>query len=417
VSPNPRQERRRNQAKKAFALHTERQAERRAKKQADFVGPYTPKQAHKVAVKETKTEFAPTERQIASEVRGSKKREGEIDDWYSGLEDQYAQGQQAAASAAQTADAATAASLQSSSANTASLLQGLAANDSAFAAQVGGPTDAAGQTRQVEAAAAAERMRAALAAPLAAGRAIDVAGYTSKRATAALAGIQAHKENAGTRAKERSDLKALKGERGAAVVKNIQALREQDQTYTTQQKALGVKSDYNKAVEDQAAAGVESAKITAHATVAAAQAYSAAKERGASATEASAKAYAAAKKRGASAQEAVAAEQKAAAKYKADSNEKVAKIQGENAGKDKGGYTVAEAAKLAAASEMVFKTPGEVVQYLVNRGVKEEVAKTAAGRLWRQAHAQGNSDTRPRGSAGQESRQEAQLEHEIEGLR
>jgi hypothetical protein len=153
---------------------------------------------------------------------------------------------------------------------------------------------------------------------------------------------------------------------------------------------LGVKSGYNKAVEDQAAAGVESAKITAAATVAAAQAYSAAKERGASATEAAARAYAAAKKRGASAQEAVAAEQKAAAKFKATSNEEVARIQGKNAGKDRGGYSAQEGVSLLnqAFQARGFSTPGEAAQYLISRGVKEDVAKRAAGQFWKVQHAQ-----------------------------
>lgn len=387
-------------ANRVQRLHREnrqlRQERRRARQQSNFVGPYTPKQAHKVAAKTVQTEYRPTERQIASEIRGSKKREGEIGDWYSQLEDQYAQGQQSAASAADAANAATAASLQQTSANTASLLQGLAGQDAAFAAQVGGPTNVAGQQKQVEAAAAAERMRAALQAPITASRANNVASYGSKRATAALAGIQAHKEEGTRRQKEKSDLRALKGERGSAIAKKVAELREQDQTYTTQQAALGVKSGYNKAIEKQAAAGVESAKITAGAQVAAANAYATAKERGASAQEAAARAYAAAKKRGASAQEAVAAEQRAAAEYKADSNKEVAKIQGENARTKSasGGYSVTEATQLAKeqgasleAEGRVWGSPGEVVQYLVNRGVKEAVAKKAAHRIWREAHA------------------------------
>jgi hypothetical protein len=371
-------ERRRQRIARQVA-RTGRREERRAKQQANFVGPYTPRQAKKVAKNQVRTEYRPTERQIASEIRGSKKREGQIQDWYTQLQSQYAQGAQQAASAADAANASTAATLGQTSANTANLLQGLASKDAAFAAQVGGPTNVAGQQTQVEAAAAAERLRAALQAPIAAERASNIASYGSKGATAVLAGIQAHKEEAGRRRKEQTDLRALKGERGAAVVKALQTLREQDQTYTTQQAALGVKTNevgakehYNRALEQQAKLGLKGKQVTA------------------AAQEAAARAYAKAKERGASAQEAVAAAQKAAAAISAKSNENVARQQGRNAkakAKNSGGYTVGEAAKLAKAAGIEFKTPGEVVQYLVNRGVKEEVAKKAAARAWRAAHA------------------------------
>jgi hypothetical protein len=389
---NPATQKRRRIARRAVRLYKERQDNRetrRAKQQSNFVGPYTPRQAKKVAKAQVGTEYRPTERQIAGEIRGSKKREGEIQDWYTQLENQYAQGAQQAASAADAANAATAAGLQQSSANTASLLQGLAAKDSAFATQVGGPTNTAGQQTEAEAAAAAERLRAALQAPIAAERANNIASYGSKGAAAALAGIQAHKEEGGRRRKEQADLRALKGEHGAAITKALQALREQDQTYTTQQAALGVKGGYNKAIEKQAELGLEGKQVTAAATVAAAEAYAKAKERGASAQEAAARAAAAAKRRGADAQEAVAAEQKAAAKYKADRNKEVAEIQGKNAGKDKGGYTVQEGVSFlkSALAERGFESPGEAVDYLVNRGVKRSVAKRAAGRFWRIEHA------------------------------
>lgn len=376
MSVKQKEHRRERIANRVAARRTRRE-ERHAKQQQNFVGPYTPKQAHKVAAATVNTEYLPTERQIASEVRGSKKREGEIDNWYSGLEDQYAAGQTSAAQAADAANAATAATLQQTSQNTANLLQGLAGQDAAFAAQVGGPTDVAGQQKQVEAAAAAERLRATLQAPNIANREINVSSYGSKRATAALAGIQAHKEEGARRSKEQADLRALKGERGAAIAKAVAGLRDQDQAFSTQQAALGVKGGeisakegYNKAIVEQAKLGLKGKQVSA------------------AAQEAAAAAYAAAKERGASAQEAVAASQKAAAAVSAKSNENVAKQQGKNQkNKPQGGYTVPEAAKLAKSAGVAFKTPGEVVQYLVNRGVKEEVAKQAAGRVWRAAHA------------------------------
>jgi hypothetical protein len=389
-TPQKPQNARRQRIAARVAARQGRREERRNKQVENFVGPYTPKQAHKIAKNTVKTEFGPTQRQIESEIRGTKKREGEIGDWYSQLEDQYKQGATQAASAADAANSAVASSLGQTSSNTASLLTGLAGKDAAFAAQVGGPTDAAGQTKEVEAAAAAERLRAALQAPNVAAREINVADYGGKAATAALSGIQAHKENATTRAKDQADLRALKGERGSAITKTVAGLREQAQNYLTQQKALGTKTGYNKAIEEQAKLGLASSKVTAAATVASAHAYAAAKKRGADATEAAAAAYSAAKERGATAQEATAASQKAAAKIKAASNENVAKQQGQNQKtKPKSGYTIQEAESLAKEAGVEFSTPGEVVDYLVNRGVKRGTAKQAAGKAWRAAHAAG----------------------------
>jgi trimeric autotransporter adhesin len=350
-----------------------RREERHDKQVESFVGPYTPRQAKRIARKTVAAEFRPTERQIGSEIRGSKKQEREIGGDYDQLAADYATAGQSAATAADQANAAVAASLKDSSANTASLLQGLAAQDSQFAAQVGGPVDTAGQQKAAEAAAAAERMRAALQAPSTAARAINVAGYGGKVATTALAGIAAKKAEAANRSKERFDLRSLRGEHGAALTKEENALRELSENYLTQQAALGVKKDetaakagYNKAIEKQTEAGLKGSYATA------------------AATEAAARAYAAAKERGASSQEAVAAANKAAAAISAKSNENVARTQGENAAKkakSSGGYTIPEAAKLLRASGGSFKTPGEAVQYLVNRGVKEAVAKKAVHRV------------------------------------
>ncbi len=381
-----RQERRRRVERRAQGLRQERRVARKAKAQAGFVGPYTPKQAAKVARSQTKTEYAPLERQIASEIRGSKKREGELGDWYSGLAGDYAQGQQAAQQAFTTAEQATNDRLGAQAQSYQQAMQGVGAADSSFAALTGAPNTGAAIPDEAAVAAAAERTRAALQAPVTEMRAANVASYTPRRNAAALQGIEARGEEAARRRTKQQDLRSLKQEHGQAMVKNLQTLREQDQNFTTQQQALGAKVGYNRAIEKQAQAGVTQAKVTAAATVAAAQAYSKAKERGASAQEAAAQAYSAAKRRGANAQEAVAAENRAASEYKARSNENVAKQQGRNAASGGGGgYTISEGVSLlkSALDTRGFRTPGEMVDYLVNRGVKRSVAKQAAGRVWR----------------------------------
>jgi hypothetical protein len=172
-------------------------------------------------------------------------------------------------------------------------------------------------------------------------------------------GIEARQGERERRRKQQQDLQALQREKGAATVKGVQTLREGDRTYLTQRAALGAKTGYNKALEKQSELGLAGTKLTAAATIASAQAYSAAKERGASA------------------QEAVAAANKAASKIGAQGQENTARIQGRNGAKNSGGYSVAEGESLVKQAGVNFKTPGEAVDYLVSRGVKRGRAKKA----------------------------------------
>jgi hypothetical protein len=375
-----------------------RRQSRQAADQARFVGPYTPRQAGRVARAQTAVEYRPVERQISSEIRGSRKRETELGAAYGQLADRYAQQQQATQQAFDTAEQATTQRLSDAAKSGQATLQQIQASNADFAKLTGAPAPSdSGSATQAEIAAAAERMRAALVAPTTQMRASYAANTAPLAEAATLGGIEARDREAERRRKEQGDMQALRREKGQAVVKTIHAFREQDQNFSTQQQALGAKVGYNKALERQAQLGLASSKVTAAAQVAAAQAYSGARERGASAQEASANAYAAAKKRGASAQEATAAANLAAAKIKAKSNVSVAKQQGKNAAHGGGGgYTVPEASKLlkqaGAGLEGEGKTwgsPGEAVQYLVSRGVKEQVAKEAVHRVWRAANAGG----------------------------
>lgn len=345
-------------------------AARRRRAQERFTEPLTGKAARKVARAQANTEFAPVERQIKSEIRGSAKREDDLGDWYGQLADDYTAGGQLAQKAFETAEQATNTRLADASQSAQATLGKLAADDASFAALVGAPTNASGLAQGAEAAAAAERTRAALQAPLTAMRASNVASYASRTNSARLAGMEAQRDERERRRKQQQDLRALGRERGQATVKGLQTLREQEQDRSTQREALGAKEGYNRALEKQSKLGFKSTRLTSAATVAAAQAAARARERGASA------------------QEVVAAEQKAAAKITGQAQENTARIQGRNAAKGGGGgYSVGEAAKLVRASGQAFATPGEAVQYLVNRGVKEATAKRAVHRVFAAARA------------------------------
>ncbi|HEX6456227.1 MAG TPA: hypothetical protein VF009_06875 [Solirubrobacterales bacterium] len=348
-----------------------RQAERRQREQERFTEPLTPKAARKVARSQAATEFRPTERQIASEIRGSKKREGELGQWWDSIGQGYQQDQANSLAAMKVAEDATNQRIAEESQRSQAGLASLAAADKSFAELVGGPTNAAGIATMAGAAAAADRQRVTLQAPITASRANYIASIGSRRNAAGLQGVESRQAERERRRKQQQDLQALKRERGSAVVKSLQTLREQEQDRKTQKEAFGSKEHYNRALEQQSRLGY---KGTA---------------RSAAAQEAAAAAYSHARERGASAQEATAAANKAAARIKGEAQENTARIYGKNAGKNQGGYTVAEAESLVKQAGVSFKSPGEAIDYLVNRGVKRGRAKKAVHGVLQQSKGRG----------------------------
>lgn len=340
------------------------QEARRRLEQKRFTEPLTGRRAGKVARAQAALEFRPVERQIKSEIRGSAKREGELGDWYNQLADDYGKGGQLAQQAFSTAEQATNARLAEAAKSSQDTLKGLASSDAAFAALVGGPKNSAGLSQAAEAAAAAERQRATLQAPITAMRADNVASYATRTNAARMQGIQARQAERDRRRKQQQDLQSLGRERGQATVKTIQTLREQEQDRSTQRAALGAKKGYNKALEQQSRLGLKGTQLTAAATIAAATAAAKARERGASA------------------QEVVAAEQKAAAKVTAKGQENTARIQGRNQANDSGGYSVKEAKSMLRA-QFGRKTVSaqKAIDTLVNRGVSYGVAVKAVRQL------------------------------------
>jgi hypothetical protein len=353
----------RRQRRQRIATRVEKQARRRLEQQR-FTEPLTGKRAGQVARAQARTEFGPVEQQIKSEIRGSVKREGDLGEWYGKLADDFAAGGQLAGQAFTTAEQATNARLDAASKSAQDTLKGLAAEDDAFASLVGGPKNSGGLAQAAEAAAAAERQRATLQAPITAMRASHVASYVPRTNAARMGGIEARQGERERRRKQQQDLQALGRERGQTTVKNLQTLREQEQDRSTQREALGAKKGYNRALETQSKLGLKGTRLTAAATIA------------------SANAAARARERGASAQEIVAAEQKAAARITGKAQENTAKIQGKNAGKDAGGYNVKEAKSLLR-SMFGKKTVSaqKAIDSLVNRGVSYGVAVQAVRQL------------------------------------
>lgn len=334
-----------------------RQQQRRAKQQARFTEPNTPRSAMKTARAQALSEFRPLERQIASEIQGSKKREGDLGSWYDQLAATIRQGGDRALAAFGTAEQATNARLGEESQRAQDTLKGLASSDKAFASLVGGPTNVKGLGQMAEAGAAAERQRSTLQAPITATRANFIASYAGRQNAAGLQGIEARQGERERRRKQQQDLGNLKRERGSSTIKNLQVLREQDQDYRTQQAVTKSDEGYNQALNLQSKLGykgrIKQAAIEAQAT----------------------KILANAKKRGASAQEEVARLQKEGKFEMADALRDQANINAKANKKDPGGYTVKEAksflrekfGKRSVAAQ-------QAIDYLVNRGVDYDMA-------------------------------------------
>jgi hypothetical protein len=374
--PNAQQQGRRGfaakrQRRQRIQNRVAKQQARRTRQQERFTEPNTPRSARETARAQAALEFRPVERQIKSEIAGSAKREGDLGKWWGDVAAGYGQDQATQLAAFKTAEDETNARLAATSARSTADLAGLASADKSFADLVGGPTNAAGIDQMAQAAAAADRSRATLQAPITASRASHIATIGSRRNAAGLQGIESRQSERERRRKQQQDLQNLQREKGASTVKGIQTLREQDQDFSTQQTVTGAKEGYNRALEQQSKLGFKGTKLTAAAQVAAANAYSKARERGATA------------------QEATAAANKAAAKISAEGQENTAKIQGRNKKKNPGGYTVAEGESLFKESGVAFETPGEAVDYLVNRGVKRGVAKKAVHGAYQSAKKQG----------------------------
>lgn len=224
MNPNPQAPRRRQQTQnKIKALRQERIQRQR------FHEPLTGKQARHIAHAAAAAEFRPTERQIASQIRGSNKREHEISGWYNQLGSDYATQAQQAADAFKAAEQATTQRLAEAAQRGQSTLQGLQAADQSFAKLTGAPTNASGLGTSAQAAQAAEHQRVTLNAPNSTQQAAYIASIGPQLASAHLAGIKAHGENQANRQKMQQDLQAAKRERGNAYVKALEALREQEQ--------------------------------------------------------------------------------------------------------------------------------------------------------------------------------------------
>jgi hypothetical protein len=215
---------------------------RERKSQARFVESPTVKKARHIAGAEANKEYKPVLRGLRSEVAGSKKREGELKDWYGGLTSQIGQAQQSAATSSQAAEAALTQRLANASASDQTALKETASKNEALGKLLG--TNQVGVSNAPSASAGATaiaQQRVALSSPLTAERA-NYQNYLGQRGVSATErGIEARKAETSRRRKIKEDLRAGKKERGQAVVSNLEKLREGARDYAIQKQAFGQK--------------------------------------------------------------------------------------------------------------------------------------------------------------------------------
>jgi hypothetical protein len=216
---------------------------RERKSQARFIESPTVKKARHIAGAEANKEYKPVLRGLRSEVAGSKKREGELANWYGGLNKQISSAQTNAATSSQAAESALTQRLANASASDQSALKEQASKNEALGKLLG--TNQVGVSNAPSASAGATaiaQQRVALTSPLTAERA-NYQNYLGQRGVSATErGIEARKAETSRRRKIKEDLRAGKKEKGQAFVSNLEKLRDGARDFSIQNKAFGQKN-------------------------------------------------------------------------------------------------------------------------------------------------------------------------------
>jgi hypothetical protein len=228
-----------------------------------FLGPHTGKQAGAVANAQAGAEYNPEIRELRSQAKGSRQREGDLAQWYAQLSADYQGAQGAGAAALQSIQDTTGKQLAEAGDRSSADLAKLGADDEAFAKLTGGPKDTAGLSQIAQAGAAAERSRVALNVPVAQEQAHFVGRLGGEKSAARMRGIEARGEERDRREKIRLDLTAIRKDKGRARVGRKEEIRQADRGYVLDRKQLKLSQREAKAAEQQAAADAALAQIEA----------------------------------------------------------------------------------------------------------------------------------------------------------
>lgn len=227
----------------------------------EFLAPRNGRQAGAVANAAASAEYNPEIRELRSQAKGSRKREGDLGSWYAQLAADYQGTQDAGAAALQSIQDTTAAQLAEAGGRSSADLAKLSADDEAFAKLTGGPKDTTGLSQIAQAGAAAERSRVALNAPVAQEQANFVGRLGGEKTAARMKGIESRQEERERREKIRSDLTGARKEKGAARATRKEEIRGADREYSTTLKQMKLAQREAQAAEQQAAADTALAQI------------------------------------------------------------------------------------------------------------------------------------------------------------
>jgi hypothetical protein len=226
-----------------------------------FLAPHTGRQAGAAANAAASAEFNPEIRQLRQQAKGSRKREGDLADWYAQLSSDYQGAQDSGAAALQSIEDTTSKQLAEAGQRSSADQSRLAGEDESFAKLVGGPKDTAGLSKIAQAGAAAERARVAMTQPVAAEQAHFVGRLGSEKTAARMQGIESRKSERERRDKLLSEVTASRKDKGAARVAKKEDIRTADRGYVLDRKQQKLSEREAAAAEQQAAADAALARI------------------------------------------------------------------------------------------------------------------------------------------------------------
>jgi hypothetical protein len=229
----------------------------------NFLAPHTGRQAGAIANAEAGAEYNPEIRTLREQAKGSRKREGDLGQWYAQLAGDYQAAQSAGSAALQSVEDTTTAQLGEAADRSSADAGRLASEDEQFAALVGGPKDTEGLAKIAQAGAAAQRARVSLNLPVEQEQADYVANIGGQKAAARMQGIEARQEEKNRRDKLLSQTAAVRKEKGAARVANKEKIRESDRSYQSELAKLRLDKREAKTAEEAAAASAALAQLEA----------------------------------------------------------------------------------------------------------------------------------------------------------
>jgi hypothetical protein len=213
-----------------------------------------------VANAQAGTEFNAGIHETREQIKGSRKRQSNLGDWYRQLARDYQGAQNAGSAALRSIEEATGKQISEAGERSSADQADLAARDAAFAKLIGSAQDP-GLSKVAEAGAAARRSQVALNLPIEQQQGNFVGRLGADKAAARLQGIQSQSEERSRREKLKSDLVSQRREKGAARISAKDKILEARAARAAEAKKLALEQQEARASERQAAASQALAEV------------------------------------------------------------------------------------------------------------------------------------------------------------